>query len=139
MYIVIRFIYCGNIDLTKLHGPEVLNILIAVDELDIQPLVSCIQEYLTGNRTDFLYQDPIGILEIVYQHETFTDLRNFCLDKICDEPEELINSDKFIGLKEPILELLLENDYFAPDEIIIWEGLIKWGLAQNPNIPRSEE
>src|SRR4051794_17432177 len=113
-----------------------LNLLIAVDELDIQPLVSCIQEYLTKERSDLLYQDPIGILEIVYQHEKFTDLWNFCLDKICEEPENLINSDKFINLKAPVLELLLKHDNFALDEIVIWEGLIKWGLAQNPNIPQ---
>ncbi|RGB21403.1 BTB/POZ protein, partial [Rhizophagus diaphanus] len=134
--IILRFIYCGDVDLTKLQGPEVLKLLIAVDELDIQLLISCIQEYLTINKSDFLYKNPIEILEIVYQHEKFTDLWSFCLDKICEEPEKLINSDKFINLKAPLLELLLKRDDFALDEVIIWEGLIKWGLAQNPTIPK---
>ncbi|GBC02014.1 hypothetical protein RclHR1_04410007 [Rhizophagus clarus] len=132
--IILRFIYCGDVDLTKLQGPEVLKLLIAVDELDIQPLIPCIQEYITKNKSDFLNQNPIEILEIVYQHEKFTELWNFCLDKICEEPEKLINSDKFISLKAPLLELLLKRDDFGLDEIIIWEGLIKWGLAQNPTI-----
>ncbi|GET53388.1 BTB/POZ protein [Rhizophagus irregularis DAOM 181602=DAOM 197198] len=30
--IILRFIYCGDVDLTKLQGPEVLKLLIAVDE-----------------------------------------------------------------------------------------------------------
>ncbi|RGB35301.1 BTB/POZ domain-containing protein [Rhizophagus diaphanus] len=134
LQIILRFIYCGDVDLTKLQGSEVLKLLIAVDELDIQPLISCIQEYfLTINKSDSLYQN---LLEIVYQHEKFTDLWNFCFDRICEEPEKLINTDKFINLKAPLLEMLLKRDDFALDEIIIWEGLIKWGLAQNSTIPK---
>ncbi|GBC02013.1 hypothetical protein RclHR1_04410006 [Rhizophagus clarus] len=134
--IILRFIYCGNVDLTKLQGQELLKLLIAVDELDIQPLISCIQEYFSENISNFLYQNPIEILEIFYQHQQFTDLWNFCLDKICEEPEKLINSDRFIDLEAPILEILLRRDDFALDEIIIWEGLIKWSLAQNLTIPQ---
>ncbi|PKY44542.1 hypothetical protein RhiirA4_458877 [Rhizophagus irregularis] len=43
---IFRFIYCGNIELKKLQGSDVLKLLIAVDELNIQQLVSYIQEYL---------------------------------------------------------------------------------------------
>ena len=75
-----RFIYCGNIELKNLQGPDVLKLLIAVDELNIQPLISHIQEYLIEHQAEFLHQNPTGILETVYQHETFTDLWNFCLE-----------------------------------------------------------
>ena len=95
---IIRFIYCGNIELKNLQGPDVLKLLIAVDELNIQTLISHIQEYLIEHQTEFLHQNPIGILETVYQHETFTDLWSFCLEKICKEPKILFNSDKFINL-----------------------------------------
>ncbi|CAB4430715.1 unnamed protein product [Rhizophagus irregularis] len=43
--IILRFIYCGNIELKNLQGPDVLKLLIAVDELNIHPLVSHIQEF----------------------------------------------------------------------------------------------
>ncbi|PKC04284.1 hypothetical protein RhiirA5_422471 [Rhizophagus irregularis] len=36
--IILRFIYCGNIDLKNLQGPDVLELLIAVDELNINSL-----------------------------------------------------------------------------------------------------
>ena len=55
----------------NLQGPDVLKLLIAVDELNIQPLISHIQEYLIKNQPEFLRQNPIVILETVYQHETF--------------------------------------------------------------------
>ncbi|GBC03408.1 hypothetical protein RclHR1_05100004 [Rhizophagus clarus] len=128
--IILRFIYSGNIELKNLQGPDILKLLIAVDELDIQRLVSHIQEYLIKHQTEFLHQNPSGILETVYQHETFTYLWDFYLEKICEKPKILFNSDTFINLKAPLLELLLKRNNLNMDEIEIWEGLLKWSFAQ---------
>src|SRR3954452_7176217 len=128
-----RFIYCGKIDLTKLRGPDVLKLLMAADELKIQTLMSCIPKYLVEHQFQFLKQNPIQILETVYQHETL-DLLNFFFEKICQEPEILLNSDKFISLKAPLLELLLKRNDLLLKEIVIWDSLIKWNLAQHPSI-----
>src|SRR5947209_11654642 len=127
---IIRFIYCGNIELKNLQGPDVLKLLIAVDELNIQQLISHIQEFLIKHQTEFLHQNPTGILETVYQHETFTNLWSFCLEKICKEPKILFDSDRFINLKAPLLELLLKRDDLNMNEIEIWESLLKWCFAQ---------
>ena len=107
-----------------------MKLLIAVDELNIQQLVPYIQEFLIENKAEFLQQNPTGILETVYQHETFTDLWNFCLEKICEEPKILFNSNKFFNLKAPLLELLLKRDDLNMDEIEVWESLLKWCFAQ---------
>ena len=104
-----------------MQGPDVLKLLIAVDELNIQLLISHIQEFLIKHQTEFLHQNPTSILETVYQHETFTDLWNFCLEKVCEEPKILLNSDEFIKLKAPLLEVLLKRDDLNVDEIDIWE------------------
>src|SRR5579871_6453264 len=126
----IRFIYCGNIELKNLQGPDVLKLLIAVDELNIQQLISYVQEFLIEYKAEFLQQNPTGILETIHQHETFTDLWNFCLEEICKEPKILFNSDKFINLKAALLEVLLKRDDLIMDEIEIWESLLKWCFAQ---------
>ncbi|EXX70301.1 BTB/POZ protein [Rhizophagus irregularis DAOM 181602=DAOM 197198] len=128
--IILRFIYCGNIELKNLQGPDVLKLLIVVDELNINSLVSHIQEFLIEHKTEFLQQNPTGILETVYQHEAFTDLWNFCLENICEEPKILFSSDNFINLKAPLMELLLKRDDLYMDEIEIWENLLKWCFAQ---------
>ena len=114
----------------NLQGSEVLKLLIAVDELNIKQLISHIQEFLIENQAEFLSQNPIGILEMIYQHETFTDLWNCCLEKICKEPKILFNSNEFTNLKAPLLELLLKRDDLDMDEIEIWESLLKWCFAQ---------
>jgi hypothetical protein len=116
--------------LKNLQGPDVLKLLIAVDELVIQQLISHIQEYLINHQTEFLHQNPTGILETVYQHETFTGLWNFCLEKICEEPKILFNSDNFTNLKAPLLELLLKRDDLNMDEIEVWESLLRWCFIQ---------
>ncbi|CAB4426459.1 unnamed protein product [Rhizophagus irregularis] len=128
--IILRFIYCGNIELKNLQGSDVLKLLIAADELNIHSLVSHIQEFLIEHQTEVLNQNPTEILETIYQHETFTDLWNFCLDKICEEPKILFSSDNFINLKAPLLELLLKRDDLNMSEVEIWEYLLKWCFTQ---------
>ncbi|GBB93253.1 hypothetical protein RclHR1_02140006 [Rhizophagus clarus] len=135
--IVLRFFYCGKIDLTELQGLEILNLLIAVDELNIQTLIPCIQDYLFDHQYEFLKQSPIEILETVYQVyqcDTFLILWDFFLKTICENPEILFNPNKLIMLKAPLLELILKRDDLLLDEIEIWDNLVKWCLAQRPSI-----
>ena len=75
----------------------------------------------------FCTKNPTGILETVYQHETFIDLWNFCLEVICDT---LFNSDYFINLTAPLSELLLKRGDLNLNEIEIWENLLRWSFAQ---------
>ena len=59
----------------------------AVDELNIQTLISCTQEYLINHQYEVLLLNPIEIIETtyqVYQHDTFTNLWNFFLVTICE-------------------------------------------------------
>ncbi len=123
--------------MTKLQGPELLNLLMAVDELSIQTLIPCIQEYLIGQKYEYLQQNAIEILETVYniyQHDTFKGLLDVFLGIICEKPETLFNPDKLIRLKAPLLELLLKRDDLLLDEIEIWNNLINWSFIQHPSI-----
>jgi hypothetical protein len=109
-----------------LQGPELLKLLIAVDELNIQSLISCIQKFIIKDHYEFLLQNLTEILQTVYHNELFTILLNYCLVEI----SILFNSDKLTSLEAPLLEFLLKQDDLNLDEIEIWESLIKWGLAQ---------
>jgi hypothetical protein len=82
--------------LKNLQGPDVLKLLMAVDELSIHSSISHIQEFLIEHQTEFLRQNSTEILETVYQHEPFTGLWKFCLEHVCEEPKVLFNSDNFI-------------------------------------------
>ncbi|GBC07367.1 hypothetical protein RclHR1_07410003 [Rhizophagus clarus] len=137
--IILRFIYCGKIDLAKLQGPEILKLLTAADELKVHRLLVCIQEYLVKHQHEFLQQDPLGILKTVYQRESLTDLWNYCLEKICARPDISFKSDKIVNLEAPVLELLLKRDDLSLYEIDIWNNLIKWCFSQNPSIQQDAD
>jgi hypothetical protein len=101
----------------------------AVDELNIQTLVTCIQKHLINDK-EFLQQNFIEILQMVYHNELFTDLLIYCFDEI----EILFNSDKIFNIEASLLEFLLKQDDLNLDEIEVWEGLVKWGLAQDQEL-----
>ncbi|GBB87678.1 hypothetical protein RclHR1_14160004 [Rhizophagus clarus] len=132
--IILRFLYCGKVNLENLQGPDIIKLLIVADELKIQTLILCIQEYLIKYQYEFLQQNLLEILETVYQRESFTNLWNYYLENICAKPVILLESDKFINLKAPLLESLLKRDDLSLDEIDIWNSLIKWGFFQHPSI-----
>ncbi|GBB93006.1 hypothetical protein RclHR1_00210002 [Rhizophagus clarus] len=129
--IILRFIYCGKVDLTNLQGSETLKLLIAVDEFNIQTLVTCVQKHLISDR-EFLQENFMEVLQMVYCNELFTDLLNYCLEEI----DMIFNSDKFITLEAHLLEFILKRDDLNLDEIEIWDGLIKWGLAQEQELDK---
>jgi hypothetical protein len=108
--------------------------LIAIDELNFHTLIPRVQDYLIKYQDKFLQQNPIEILETVYLHESFTDLWNYCLETICENPNILFESDNFTGLKAPLLKLLLKRDDLNLNEIVIWDNLLKWSIAQNPSV-----
>jgi hypothetical protein len=113
---------------------ELLKFSMEVDKLNIRSLIPKIEEYLIKHKTKFLRQNPVEILEMAYQHKSFINLWNFCLDEICEEPETLFDSNKFINLEAQLLEQFLKRDDLYLDEIDIWNSLLKWGHAHNLSI-----
>src|SRR6266496_5574901 len=123
--------YCGSIDLTKLQPREILNILSPSDELELQPLFTYIQETLIEKHYNFIIKNVIETIELTYQKKSFDKLWDFCLQQICDNPDRLFKSNKYINFNKSILELLLKRDNFCiDDEIIIWKILLKWACGQ---------
>ena len=104
--------------------------MIVSDELMLKKLTKLTEDFIIKNHQQFLQNDPVGTLQIIYYCKPLVNLQEFCLDKICSEPEILFNSDKFTQLSALLLEIILKRDDLKLDEIEIWENLIKWGLAQ---------
>jgi hypothetical protein len=108
--------------------------LLATEELGLNIVSEYIQEFLIENQKEFLQNNPVGILEVATQHETFTTLRNYALETICQEPNILFGTDKILSLPAQILESLLKRDDLALDEIEIWNNLIRWAYVQQPTV-----
>src|SRR5438034_2920867 len=117
--------YCGSVNLTNLQFREILNLLLPSDELGLQPLVTYIQEILIKNHHNFIIENIIEIIELTYQKKSLDNLWDFCLQRICDNPDNLFKSTKFLSINPSILEIILRrDDFYINNEINIWENLL---------------
>ncbi|CAB4381006.1 unnamed protein product [Rhizophagus irregularis] len=133
--VIITYFYTGHINMTNKTGAEILNMMIAFDELKLNQLIKLAEDYLIEHRKKFLQNDPIEFLQIINSHKVFnSNIRELCLKNIYSDPNILFNSVKFINLSASLLEIILKQDDLILneiDEIKIWENLIKWGLAKD--------
>ncbi|EXX73781.1 hypothetical protein RirG_057280 [Rhizophagus irregularis DAOM 197198w] len=132
--IILKYIYTGKFNITNKAGTELLDFMIISDEMMLKKLTKLTEDFIVKNQQQFLQNDPVGILQIVYYCKPLINLQEFCLEKICSKPEILFKSDKFIQLPAPLLEIILKRDDLNLKEIEIWENLIKWGLAQEKTL-----
>ncbi|GET65268.1 BTB/POZ protein [Rhizophagus irregularis DAOM 181602=DAOM 197198] len=102
----------------------------ASDELNLHKLSDFIQTYLIDNQAEYLKNDPVGALQIVFRYEGCEDLRKFCLDAICKNPKTLFESPKFTSLEKDLIILFLKNNELEMEEIEIWEFVLKWALER---------
>src|SRR5688572_4760337 len=116
--------------MTDKTGIEILNIMITSNDLKLNQLIKVAEDFSIKNQQQFLRNDPIGILQMVYCHEFLNEIQEFCLEIICFEPEILFNSTKLTNLPASLLEIILKRDDLNLVEIEVWKYLVKWGLAQ---------
>jgi hypothetical protein len=69
-----------------------------------------------------------------FENNSFLILQNFCTEFMSKEPVKIFNSVDFISLPENCLISLIQNDNFQMNDIQVWEHVLKWGIAQNPEL-----
>ncbi|CAG8523312.1 976_t:CDS:1 [Ambispora leptoticha] len=130
--IINRYIYGGVIYLAKYNGAEVLDLLIAADELGLTDLFDFIQNHLISEKADWIREHFALAHKIAYQHESFWKLQQF-IQMIKDKhPEVVFKAVDFTALEEDMLVSLISRDDIAIEEIDIWARIMDWGLAQMP-------
>ncbi|CAG8570014.1 32066_t:CDS:2, partial [Racocetra persica] len=130
--VIIKFLYCGIIDLKGQNDETILELLVTADELVIQGLIDIVQNFLVQNSYTFLQKSPIRMLHFITTHENrFNELKEAYLETICKHPHLLFDSDEFLSLEKDTLKLILECDNLDLKESIIWKKLVEWGIAQH--------
>src|SRR5579863_10418624 len=103
MFYLSRYIYCGSVNLADYGIPTILDFLVAADELGLQDLIDYLQTYLVDQHSDNLKQNFASLHQIVFEHDSFTKLQNFCAIFAASKPESIFKSNDFHSLKEPLL------------------------------------
>ncbi|RGB24215.1 hypothetical protein C1646_773391 [Rhizophagus diaphanus] len=133
--IILKYIYTGELDLTKQSCEDILGLLVSSDELLIDELFNHVQDYLIEKQTSWVQKNFVLVLHTVFQLPSCKKLQDYCLDSICENPEPLISSITFPSLDKNILfSLLKRDDLQIEEEVVAWDCLIKWGIEQTPGL-----
>ena len=111
--------YTCKIEFENYSGAEVLELLIAADQLGIESLYEYMMKYFIENYEDYIKENPVKILQLIYANENFKELKKIYLEKFYEYSEKLFESSEFKSLEKPILLEILKRDDFSVDEIVI--------------------
>src|SRR6266498_2441758 len=75
------------------------------------------------------------IYQTSYENNSFLELQKYCTDLTSKEPDKIFKSSSFSSIPEKLLVSLIQSDNLQINEIQVWEHVLKWGLAQNPELP----
>ncbi|RIA83950.1 BTB/POZ protein [Glomus cerebriforme] len=132
--LILKYIYTGELNLTKQSSEDIFRLLIASDELLLDELFDYVQNYLIEKQTSWIHKNFLHVLYTVFKLTKCKKLQDYCLESICKNPEPFITSENFPSLDKDILYGLLERDDFSVEEVAIWDCLIKWGIEQTPGL-----
>ncbi|GBC09991.1 hypothetical protein RclHR1_09260005 [Rhizophagus clarus] len=133
--LVLRYIYGGRLSLEEFDTSDIIKILVVSSELSLQELITHLQLFLIENKKNWMEQNFNLIYRTSFENDSFLKLQNFCSELMIKEPEKIFNSIDFISLSEKCMIALIQRDNFRVNTIQVWEHVLKWGVAQNPELP----
>ncbi|EXX63040.1 uncharacterized protein OCT59_011694 [Rhizophagus irregularis] len=133
--IILRYIYGGKLSLNEYDTLDLIKVLVAASELNLQELITYLQFYLIENKTNWMEQNFNLIYQTSYENDSFLELQKYCTDLISKGPDKIFNSLNFSSIPEKLLVTIIQSDNRQISEIQIWEYVLEWGLAQNLDLP----
>src|SRR6266496_5447025 len=113
---------------------DILEVLVAADELNLQELVDYLQKYLVKNKSEWMEEHLEFTQKISSQSNNLLKLQEFCTNLLVQSSEKILKSFDFTTLSEKSLISIIKSDDLQMKEIEVWEHVLKWGLAQNPTL-----
>jgi hypothetical protein len=129
-----RYIYGGKISPVEYDTLDIIKILVAANELSLQELISYLQSFLIKNKIKWMEQNFNLVYQTSFENNSFSVLQNFCTELISKQPEKIFNSTDFTSISEKVLISLIQLDKVQMSEVHMWEHVLKWGIAQNPEL-----
>ncbi|RGB41559.1 hypothetical protein C1646_793802 [Rhizophagus diaphanus] len=127
---ILKYIYTGELDLTEQKSEDILELLVASDEMLFEELFEHLQDYLINKREAWIKNNYVLVLNSIYNLVSCKELQWVCFDFICANVGNFIISKNFLSLNKDSLYRLFELDNFHIQEIVAWDSLIEWGIKQ---------
>src|SRR5581483_5236070 len=134
-YFYFRYIYGGRLSLKEYYDSDIIKLLVAANELNLQELIIHLQSFLIENKKNWMKQNFNLIYQTSFENDSFLKLQNFCAELMSKEPEKIFKSIDFNSISEKCLISLIQQENFQMSDIQVWENVLKWGITQNPELP----
>src|SRR5579871_2605058 len=72
------------------------------------------------------------IYQTSFENNSFLELQKYCTELTTKRPDKIFQSPNFSSIPEKLLVSVIQNDNLQMSEVQIWERVLKWGHAQNP-------
>ncbi|UZO02816.1 uncharacterized protein OCT59_021294 [Rhizophagus irregularis] len=135
MILPLKYIYGGKLSLNEYDNSDIIKVLVAASELNLQELVTYLQFFLVKNKTSWMEKNFNFVYQTSFENDSFPELQKYCIELISKEPDKIFKSPDFTSIPEKLLISIIQNDNLQTSEVQIWEHVLKWGLAQNPKLP----
>ncbi|GBC09336.1 hypothetical protein RclHR1_08780007 [Rhizophagus clarus] len=133
--VILRYIYGGKLSVEEYDTSDLLKILVTANELNLQELSNYLQSFLVKNNASWIEQNFNLVYQTTFENNSFLELQKYCNNIISKKPDKLFKSLNFSSIPEKVLIQIIQNDDLQMREIQVWEHVLKWGIAQNPELP----
>src|SRR5437763_5311000 len=106
----------------------------AANELGLQELVVYLQSFLIENQANWMEQNFNLIYQTSFENDSFLELQKYCIDLMSKRSDKILKSLNFSSIPEKLLVSLIQNDNLQMSEVQVWEHVLKWEIAQNPEL-----
>ncbi|RIA90977.1 hypothetical protein C1645_822645 [Glomus cerebriforme] len=124
--IILKYIYGGIVEIDTEDPEDVLDLLIASDELSFVEILDYLQEIFLDRIKNSVQDYIIHVINLSIQHPTFNIIKQYVDFIIKYSPHIIFFGKEFNNLDQEILILLLQRDDIMIDEIQLWDCLLEW-------------
>ncbi|RIB11140.1 hypothetical protein C2G38_131274 [Gigaspora rosea] len=132
--VIIKYIYGGVVFLENQETSFIFELMFIASEFLLEELTKDIENHLIETKANWFRLNFMRIYQKSFQNNQFQNLQKWCNDFLVKYPNKIFDSEDITSLQENALVSLIKRDDLQMEEIKIWKYIIKWGIAQNPDL-----
>ncbi|GES98951.1 carbohydrate-binding module family 13 protein [Rhizophagus clarus] len=133
--VILRYIYGGVVSLNEYDVSNIIKILVSASELGLQELIILVQSYLIENKTEWIELNFNDVYQTSFENNCFSELQRYCNHLISKVPDKIFRLINLSSTSEKVIVSLIQSENLQIKVIQVWDYVLKWGYAQNPELP----
>ncbi|RHZ70826.1 hypothetical protein Glove_266g18 [Diversispora epigaea] len=123
---IFEIILKGINDTENMDTITMYDLMVVANELEFEELSEKLENHLIQSKASWLRTHFTFIYHVIFKHNKFKNLKNFCNNIIVKQPRIIFESAEFSSLYESALVSILKCDDLQMNEKEIWDYVIKW-------------